>query len=181
MGSRIVRQPNGLFARFSDVVDHFTNMNLTEDQAIESCLENGCSRQEAEDKLDRATRDLKPFSTAEGSGLDRWNHCLGIIERVHGKLDMEEAKKRGEFTWILPQPTTSSESLEREKLMLSSEEMVEWLGEHVTVYASGRARDGEHLCLQVSGTLRFTVKKGFSTIYDGHQVETAVETYNNLL
>lgn len=167
MGWRIVKQPNGLFARFSDVVDHFTNVNLTEDQVVESCLEHGCSRQEAEYKLDRAARDLKPFSIAEGNGLDRWNHCLGIIERVHGKLDMEETRKmRSKFA---KQPK------------LSSVEMWKWLSEHVSTYASGRAYDGKNLSLKVSGLLRFTVTHGDSTVYSGFDMGTAIDAYNNLL
>lgn len=96
MGSRIVKQPNGLFARFSEVVDHFTHMNLTHDDVRAICLDSGCTKDEAEDKLVRAIHDLKPYSMTEGSGLDRWSHCLGIIERVHGKEAVEEVKKLGE-------------------------------------------------------------------------------------
>lgn len=93
MGWRFVRQPSGLYARFSEIVDHFTHMNLTEEEVIEVCLDNGCSIGEAHVKLARAIDDLKPFSTEEGSGLDRWNHCLSIIERVHGEETVEEVKK----------------------------------------------------------------------------------------
>jgi hypothetical protein len=35
MAWRIVKQPNGLLARFSDVVDNFTAVDMTKQEAIE--------------------------------------------------------------------------------------------------------------------------------------------------
>jgi hypothetical protein len=85
MGWRIVKQPNGLLARFSDVVDHFTHLNLGEDDALTVCMEYGCSRHEAQAKVDAGIRDLKPWTVTPGNGLERWGHCLGAVERVHGQ------------------------------------------------------------------------------------------------
>ncbi len=39
---RIVQQPNGKFGRFSEAVDDFTHMNLTESEAVERYRESLC-------------------------------------------------------------------------------------------------------------------------------------------
>lgn len=74
MGWRIVKQPNGLFASFSDIVDDFVEMNMNEDEAVDYCREfHDLSELEAREKVNRGIKDLKPYSTKEGSGTDRWN------------------------------------------------------------------------------------------------------------
>lgn len=44
MGSYIAKQPNGLYCRFSDVVDTVTDYNMTEDEYIEICVERAKKR-----------------------------------------------------------------------------------------------------------------------------------------
>jgi hypothetical protein len=85
MGWRIVKQPNGLLARFSDVVDHFTHLDFREDEAVELCMGYGCSMHEAQAKVDAGVRDFKPWTTTPGNGLERWDHCLEAVGRVHGQ------------------------------------------------------------------------------------------------
>lgn len=41
MGWRMVRQPNGKLARFSDVVDDFTDFDLTAEEAFVLCRNIG--------------------------------------------------------------------------------------------------------------------------------------------
>lgn len=91
MGWRIVKQPNGMLARFSEVVDNFTHCNMTEEKALEVCKDCGCSQHEAMIKVDSGIRDLKPYTSTSGNGLERWEHCLGIIERVHGISERQRA------------------------------------------------------------------------------------------
>lgn len=56
MGSFISKQPNGLYCRFSTVVDCPTHYNMTEEEYIEMCAEK--AREEARKTL----RDhLRPF------------------------------------------------------------------------------------------------------------------------
>jgi hypothetical protein len=38
MAWRIVKQPNGLYARFSDIVDNFTHYNMDRNEAIETYM-----------------------------------------------------------------------------------------------------------------------------------------------
>lgn len=56
MGAFIVKQPNGLYCRFSTVVDCPTHWNMTEKDYIELCAER--AREEARETL---ARYVKPF------------------------------------------------------------------------------------------------------------------------
>lgn len=48
--SFIAKQPNGLYCRFSSVVDTVTNYNMTREEYIEKCMEQ--AKREAIDILD---------------------------------------------------------------------------------------------------------------------------------
>lgn len=56
MGAFVARQPNGLYCRFSTVVDCPTHWNMTEEDYIEMCAER--AREEAKDVLKKY---LRPF------------------------------------------------------------------------------------------------------------------------
>lgn len=60
MGSFIARQPNGLYCRFSTVVDCPTHINMTREDYINYCMER--AKEEAEDVLDN---HLRPFNWVE--------------------------------------------------------------------------------------------------------------------
>ena len=57
MGAFIAKQPNGLYCRFSTVVDCPTDWNMTEEDYIELCAEK--AREEARFTLQNR---LRPFS-----------------------------------------------------------------------------------------------------------------------
>lgn len=85
MAWRIVKQPNGRLARFSDVVDNFTDVDMSEEEAIRLCHdEHGMSAAEANKKVKAGVDDLTPWTMTPGSGQDRWDDCLKTIRRVHG-------------------------------------------------------------------------------------------------
>lgn len=88
MAWRIVRQPNGLLARFSDVVDDFTHINMSETEALDVCKEEGCNEYEAVIKIKAGKEDHIPWTTAPGSGLDRWKDSIDTIKSCHGKKIM---------------------------------------------------------------------------------------------
>lgn len=76
MAWRMIKQPNGLLARFSEVVDNFTHVNLSVAEAIELCEED-MSADDAAQKVQR--------------GIDsdnRWTEAIGIIRRVHGDIEV---------------------------------------------------------------------------------------------
>lgn len=60
MGAFIAKQPNGLYCRFSTVVDCPTNWNMTEEDYIELCAEK--AREEARHVLQNY---LRPFDWIE--------------------------------------------------------------------------------------------------------------------
>lgn len=56
MSSFIAKQPNGLYCRYSGIVDNITHHNMTEEECIELCAD--MARREAWEAL----KDAKPFS-----------------------------------------------------------------------------------------------------------------------
>lgn len=92
MAWRMVKQPNGLLARFSDIVDNFTDLDLTETEALELCKEcYDLSRQDAEEKVRAALEDWEPWTVGkQGDGLSRWRDSLKTVELIHGKEAVEE-------------------------------------------------------------------------------------------
>lgn len=94
MAWRFVKQPNGLLARFSDVVDDFTHYNMTHQEALEVCKnERGLSDEDAREKIQRGVEDWKPWTNGvKGGGLDRWLDSLDAIRRVHGDKRAHEVE-----------------------------------------------------------------------------------------
>lgn len=81
MAWRIVQQPNGLYACFSDIVDNFTDYNMTIEEATELCIgEYRMSPDEAKRKVMRAVE----------AGLARWFDALQTIAIVHGEQEMND-------------------------------------------------------------------------------------------
>lgn len=100
MGWRIVRQPNGLLARFSDPIDDFTDFNMTEAEALDLCRTLGETEAGARHRVGSGTADLpvlrvcltgigveaRPWRhDARYDGLDRWRDCLMTIRAIHGE------------------------------------------------------------------------------------------------
>jgi len=79
MSSRAVKQPNGLYARFSTIVDDFTHYNATREELWTIFRDEGgidC----ANGKMERADKDL----SVDGS-TGRFEEALKTIEICHGK------------------------------------------------------------------------------------------------
>lgn len=92
MPAFFVRQPNGLFARFSTIVDHFTHMNLTREVIangeVEPWLADSVAalqRAEADEPLEE---DMPPAT----DGLGRWRYCLETVLVIHGKKAVAEVE-----------------------------------------------------------------------------------------
>ena len=77
-----VIQPNGLFARFSTIVDDFTHYNMTRSEAWDYFQQEG-GNDCADGKLERAH-----------SEPGRFKEAIKDIRRVHGKERADEAKKQ---------------------------------------------------------------------------------------
>ena len=95
MAWRFVKQPNGLLARFSDVVDHFTHWNMTEPQALSFCASEGFGEVGAAEKVSGGVEDWEPWKhRVKGSGHSRWDDALETIEGVHGKIEADKWREK---------------------------------------------------------------------------------------
>lgn len=81
MPSRILIQPNGMYARFSTIVDDFTHYNMTKDEALDVCFEE-MGRYEAEKKVARAEENGKNFDDE-----------IDTIRVVHGNDEAERTRR----------------------------------------------------------------------------------------
>lgn len=76
MGWRIIKQPNGKFARFSEVVDDFTHYDMEEEEAVELCRdEYDMGQREADVKVANAVKNPHRFDEA-----------INTIKLIHGSL-----------------------------------------------------------------------------------------------
>lgn len=89
-----MRQPNGLLGRFSDIVDDFTHINMTHDEAIDVCLED-LGRHEAAEKVRRGEDDDPIWGNEKPcpEKLMRWKDSLSTIRSIHGE-SWAEIRKR---------------------------------------------------------------------------------------
>lgn len=72
MAWRLVRQPNGKLARFSEIVDNFTHFDMSDDEAFKLC-HDAAGLDVAQAKIERA--DAEP---------ERFDEAIEIIKMVHG-------------------------------------------------------------------------------------------------
>ena len=75
MAWRIVQQPDGKLARFSEVVDDFTDVDLTYEEALDECIRRGMSVMDAIEKVKRGIE----------AGNARYLESLEIIRTIHGR------------------------------------------------------------------------------------------------
>lgn len=87
MAWRIVKQPNGLYAQWSDIVDNFTVWNATAEEITEEILSEAmdAAKKLAAEKLKGAEFDR----TRDGK-KGRWNEALEAIVMQHGKPELDK-------------------------------------------------------------------------------------------
>lgn len=95
MAWRFVKQPNGMLARFSDVVEDFTHYNMTPEEAIELCVEElNMGKVTAREKVQAGIDDIEPWSTNKhGDGLSRWRDAIESLGLNHSKKVVTERVK----------------------------------------------------------------------------------------
>lgn len=64
MAGIICKQPNGLYCRFSTVVDTFTHINMTKQDYIDYCVERA-TKDAKRDALDVLEHYVRPLSKAK--------------------------------------------------------------------------------------------------------------------
>jgi hypothetical protein len=89
-----LKQPNGLFARFSGVVDHITHHGMSEVDVIRVCAADfGLSLKDSNGALQNAKKDLHPRTKEPGDGTLRWKYAMELIEAIHGTKERQEIEE----------------------------------------------------------------------------------------
>lgn len=116
MAWRIVKQPDGLYARFSDVVEDFTHTDMTREEAITLCTSH-MSETMAKAKVDRA--DLHP---------ERWEECERTIQSRHGDDLTIYSYSPCADGWEVVRRIVDDHDDQTETIaMVNTETMAEWL------------------------------------------------------
>ena len=74
MAWRLVKQPNGLFGVFSEIVDNFTQINLSDVEASNYCAERGLNSFESQHVNDTLKLSHLPRSMFKKRGV-KVSHC----------------------------------------------------------------------------------------------------------
>lgn len=83
MGAFISKQPNGLYCRFSTIVDCPTHWNMTEEDYIEMCAEE--AREEARETLARRLRPfemVKEYFAPHNMSEAEFEECLNEMSKT---------------------------------------------------------------------------------------------------
>lgn len=92
MGAFLAKQPNGLYCRFSEVVDTVTDINMTEEEYIEMYVERATERAR-EDAKDTLKHWVRPFDEVK----DRFVPSNNTIEKFNELLkEMGDEEGLGE-------------------------------------------------------------------------------------
>jgi hypothetical protein len=117
MGWRMVKQPNGAYARWSDIVDAFTNLNMSRREALELCREKLGSL-EAEQKVRSADTDADEVGD-HGPPLYRWKRCLTTMRLLGKTAEAAEAEKDDAAFKPEPEPELPPLKLDKLTIMFS--------------------------------------------------------------
>lgn len=86
MGALMLKQPNGLYARFSTIPDGYTHVGMTAQEAAETLrMEYSLRDSEVKSAMQAADEEWQPFSVKPGPELGRWSYCMDLIKLVHGQ------------------------------------------------------------------------------------------------
>lgn len=91
MGRQIIKQPNGLFAIWSSVVDNFIVLNYTAQQIVDKYIE-----EEKKRITESVANDIKLLEAGESPYYQftkTWDGALQSIEIYHGKEEVTKLLK----------------------------------------------------------------------------------------
>lgn len=90
MAQFVVKQPDGKFALFSEVVDNFIKANCNADQMIAYLRSRGMDKANAEVKVGAGINDRCLFTKKCMESNWRWNYATGVIKDIHGQECLDE-------------------------------------------------------------------------------------------
>jgi hypothetical protein len=95
MPSYVLRQPNGLLAEFSTVVDNFTVLHATEED-MRARWRYKIGVEQGDAKVRRGLDDDTPggwFKRTADDGLNRWRNAICTVRLVHGDKEADELER----------------------------------------------------------------------------------------
>jgi hypothetical protein len=95
MGGMICKQPNGKYARYSSVVDGFTDINMTEDDYIQLCVKRA-----TENAIAEAKQVLQHHVYKIEEAIERWR-LLNLDNEGIKPEDKPRAEKY--LDWLIGQ------------------------------------------------------------------------------
>lgn len=99
MPAYAVKQPNGLYARFSTVVDGFTHINHTRTE-LWFVFRDECGTECADGKMERAETELQRFEDA-----------IQTISGINGKSEGNKARKECSKSLTIAEPLSEKEKM----------------------------------------------------------------------
>jgi hypothetical protein len=87
MRTQLILQPNGLLGLWRKEAAHFMDMNLTREEALRKTIQDA----DPTEAVESALRDEDALRHP-GTGHDRWDEAISIIERVHGAREAERIR-----------------------------------------------------------------------------------------
>lgn len=90
MGKSIIKQPNGLYALWSSVVDNFVGLDFTREQLVDALTAD--SRVNHEALVNRVCGLLDENPNVFGPNNLNWESCLEERRTRHGITDPPEIK-----------------------------------------------------------------------------------------
>lgn len=85
MGRQIVRQPNGLYAVWSSVVDNFVLLDATESEVVEELAANAVEQLRKD--VRRIVAQLEIGQRPYHQFTKTFEECVAIIRDLHGEGD----------------------------------------------------------------------------------------------
>ena len=97
MGAMICKQPNGKYARYSLVVDDFTDINMTEDDYIQFCINRA-----TENAIVEAKQILQHHTYKIDEAIKNWR----LVNLSNENISHEDkSKAENRLNWLIDQMT----------------------------------------------------------------------------
>lgn len=91
MGRQIIKQPNGLYAQFSSIVDDFVMYDATPEEILEDWVED--YKSSTKEKLDKIIKELDAGGRPYYQFTKTLDEALDTIKEVHGESVAQQRRK----------------------------------------------------------------------------------------
>jgi hypothetical protein len=89
--SQIIKQPNGKYCLFSNIVDSITHYDMSEEEIVEVYVEE--VREEYKRKVKNVINQLEKEEKPYHQFTMTFDECIETIKEVHGEAEAENTRK----------------------------------------------------------------------------------------